>query len=281
MALMSYSKSLNGFVATGATILSGKGERIGRQFGTWLTLANTGDDGVMVAEDTDGGETTATEDTSEDEFTIVEYTSTDDCLAAEETSDSESSVEDEIDESVSAAEGTGKSKAPRPRKPLQLRSLDSEERFLKYLEPLLLSAKEDRCEEHAVELIKVLWSDRFPDSEPALRWRPNESLDSHPGWWALYFKERMRDIGLYSMFHRRQHTQVQDWAVKLSLEHDRDVRRKEYFAWADWGQYLTGHQYDVVISAETRSLTEISPEEFEQRCLDRILEAVRGSAKAA
>ncbi|KAG6849274.1 hypothetical protein H0H93_009881 [Arthromyces matolae] len=161
MALMSYAKSLNGFVATGPTVLSGK--------------ADTGDDRDMAAEDTDGGEATVTEDTSEDEFTAVEYTSG-------ETSDSESSV--------SAAEGTDKNKAPRSRKPLQLRSLDDEERFLKYLEPLLRSAHMDRREERAVELIKVLWLDRFPDCKPALRWRPDELLDSHPGWWALYFKER-------------------------------------------------------------------------------------------
>ncbi|KAG6849094.1 hypothetical protein H0H93_011362 [Arthromyces matolae] len=256
MALMSYSNSLNGFVATGTKISSEK--------------VDAKDDEAMASTDTSDGETTATDDIGDGETTATEDTSDDEGTAVEETS------EDETDEETTPAQDTGETNAPRPRRPLKFRSLDEEERFLKHLDPLLRSAREERCEERAVELIKVLWFDRFPESKPALGWRPDESLDSHPGWWALYLKERMRDIGLHSMFCR-SHTQVQDWEVKLSLEYDRNLRREEYFSWANWGRYLTGHQYDVVISAETRRVAEISVEERMEQYLEKILEAVRGS----
>ncbi|KAG6835934.1 hypothetical protein H0H93_013185 [Arthromyces matolae] len=193
-------------------------------------------------------------------------TFTDDRFAPAQSSDLES--EEDEPESKPAAQN-------KPRKPLKLLSSTEEDRFLSYLEPMIESAFEDRREKLAIQLAKKLWEDRFPNSLPVVEGLRTVNMANDLELWGVHFKERVK-MGPPRRRYPR-HPYDKDWEHHLSLEHDRDKR--EYLTNAEWGKYLTGHQYDVVITAEMRKLIELSPEELLERSLKQLMEAVRNSCR--
>ncbi|KAG6848865.1 hypothetical protein H0H93_013322 [Arthromyces matolae] len=198
----------------------------------------------------------------------------DDSPEAESDSDSEGTSGEESDAEETTPNTEAKPKAATGKRTLRLANRSDKDSFLMYAEPFLASAMQDGRVEHGVGLIRELWLDRFPNSMPDIAGLRKADPEDDPAWWSLHIKERMPRMGLLGR-KKLNVPYVQDWEDRLSLASDREQRRKDYFAAASWGNYLTGHQYDVVITPETRQLTEISPEERAQRCLDRLLEFVK------
>ncbi|KAG6808933.1 hypothetical protein H0H92_002333 [Tricholoma furcatifolium] len=162
------------------------------------------------------------------------------------------------------------------RKAIRLAWRSDEERFVKEVTPAFLRAVEAGKLDEYLALLQILWEDRFPDPMKVVDGVYAAYVENDLSVWQRKVSSMLLDCapsaradGDYKSPH------FDDWEVWMSLDCDRSRRRSSYFSTADFcGEYLRGHQYDVVISPEERTATEVSPEEFSERVWARLLKAI-------
>ncbi|KAG6810518.1 hypothetical protein H0H92_011493 [Tricholoma furcatifolium] len=161
------------------------------------------------------------------------------------------------------------------KKSFRCRLPTEEEKFLKELRAAFLGAREEGKLEVFFALLETLWEDRFPDPK-CISGLQVDYVENRPGAWRARVSWALsEDARIYGA-----HTglPLDNWEGWMSLEADRARRRADFFFTAErFGVYLGGHQYDVAVSLEDRVATEVSPEEFFERALGKVLAGIAAS----
>ncbi|KAG6825578.1 hypothetical protein H0H92_003205 [Tricholoma furcatifolium] len=164
---------------------------------------------------------------------------------------------------------------------IRLARLSDEATFLKEVSPAFLRAFEERRMEEFWGLLRILWNDRFPDPMKFIDGKPADYVENDAAVWQ---RQVVTTLDGYVAWLRAngeyRASKYDDWEEFMALESDRTRRRSYYFLCAEkFGEYLRGHQYDVVVSNEERAAVEVSPEEFSEVVWARLLAALLAAVK--